>query len=352
MTPISVAMATYNGERFLEAQLESLRAQTHQPRELVVCDDGSTDGTVAIVRRFAATSPFPVHVHVNPRRLGAPGNFLQAASLCTGEFIAFCDQDDVWEDAKLERCREVLRYGSALVVHESRVVDEQLRPDGGMHPRIRRTRTVPPLGIDPWLAVPGHTMVFAARLLTLVAHEARPAFPNLGDKVPHDIWIYLVAGVVGRTTFLAEPLAVYRQHGANVIGPPEQRSCRRWRASLRVGAPRYTDLRDLAHDLSAFFEAEALCTASSDLRRRFGSAARLYRRAEDIFALRASLYGRQHNFASRLRLLARLIRSRGYGGREHGGLGLPSMAKDVAVAILGSARVARETPSLAKQVAP
>ena len=88
MTPsISIAMATYDGARFVAEQLASFAAQTRLPDELVVTDDGSTDGTLEIVERFAATAPFAVHIHRNPARLGYTLNFSEAVSKCEGEII-------------------------------------------------------------------------------------------------------------------------------------------------------------------------------------------------------------------------------------------------------------------------
>src|SRR5581483_5816839 len=98
---ISIAMATYNGGQFIREQLDSLSRQTFLPCELVVCDDGSTDHTLAIVETFAASAPFAVRIHRNKKRLGFGPNFLKAASLCDGEVIAFSDQDDVWLETKL-----------------------------------------------------------------------------------------------------------------------------------------------------------------------------------------------------------------------------------------------------------
>src|SRR6516164_2136009 len=95
-TTISVAMATYNGERFLEEQLNCLTRQMLLPFELVVCDDGSTDGTLDILHRFAQSAPFPVWIYENQTKLGFGFNFLQAIGRSTGELVALSDQDDVW----------------------------------------------------------------------------------------------------------------------------------------------------------------------------------------------------------------------------------------------------------------
>jgi glycosyltransferase involved in cell wall biosynthesis len=105
---ISVAMCTFNGGRYLEEQLESIGAQTRPPCELVVCDDGSTDDTISILKRFEANAPFPVRIVQNGTRMGSTRNFDQAIGMVRGELIALCDQDDRWLPHKLERLSNCL----------------------------------------------------------------------------------------------------------------------------------------------------------------------------------------------------------------------------------------------------
>ncbi len=90
----SVAMCTFNGGRFLAEQLESIASQTRLPYELVACDDHSTDDTIAILKAFQANAPFPVQIVQNAMRMGSTRNFDQAIGMCSGDFIALCDQDD------------------------------------------------------------------------------------------------------------------------------------------------------------------------------------------------------------------------------------------------------------------
>ena len=99
---ISVAMCTCNGEVYLREQLESILAQTMPPNELIVCDDASTDGTVAILESFKKASPFPVTIIVNKSRVGVCKNFENAVGHCSGDIIFLADQDDIWLPAKLE----------------------------------------------------------------------------------------------------------------------------------------------------------------------------------------------------------------------------------------------------------
>src|SRR5262249_17682438 len=100
--PVSVALATFNGEKFLREQLHTLATQKVKPAELVACDDGSTDRTIAILQEFARTAPFPVRIIENTERLQYKANFMQAASLCVAPLIAFCDQDDIWHADKID----------------------------------------------------------------------------------------------------------------------------------------------------------------------------------------------------------------------------------------------------------
>src|SRR5271168_2200141 len=92
---ISVALCTYNGERFLSRQLASMLQQSRLPDELVVCDDRSTDNTIEILQDFSASAGFPVKITRNEHNLGFVANFERAIQLCQGDLIALSDQDDI-----------------------------------------------------------------------------------------------------------------------------------------------------------------------------------------------------------------------------------------------------------------
>jgi glycosyltransferase involved in cell wall biosynthesis len=234
---VSVALATFNGEPFIDAQLESLRAQTCPPAELVVTDDGSTDRTVAAVEQFARLASFPVRLFRNPARLGWRGNFLTAAGHCRGDLIAFCDQDDLWYPRKLEilvplfeDARVLLAYhdadlidaaGQALGTLRSGETDQPL-----LAPRTRPTTWSNPLGL---------TQIFRRRLLdfqhlwpgSVDTHRA-------GARAAHDQWFYYLASNLGHVAYAPERLLAYRQHGRNAVGfRPARRAISRWAAKPR-----------------------------------------------------------------------------------------------------------------------
>ena len=91
----SIALCTYNGEKFLREQLDSIALQTLLPDELVACDDRSCDSTMEILQEFRERVSFPVHIHQNEENLGSTKNFEKAIKLCSGDIIALCDQADV-----------------------------------------------------------------------------------------------------------------------------------------------------------------------------------------------------------------------------------------------------------------
>jgi hypothetical protein len=225
-TGLSVALSTWNGAAWLDDLLNSIAAQARLPDELVVQDDSSTDGTVEMVRRFADTVPFPVHLEVNDVRLGSTANFARALARCRGEFIALADQDDVWYPAKLRRLAGELEEDPTvtLVFSNADLIDE----DGNsLGRRLWATRRV-----DRVLS--RHAVVseelFARRALTTGctmavrrrAVDAALPFPDeLAAPVApmrHDRWLSLVAAAVGTVRALPEPLLAFRVHPSQETG--------------------------------------------------------------------------------------------------------------------------------------
>src|SRR5260221_2239662 len=126
----SVSMCTFNGGQFLNEQLQSIATQDRLPDELIVCDDRSTDRTVAIVEDFAVSASFPVRVLVNETRLGTSKNFERAIRLAEREIIALADQDDVSDRRKLGLLESMFsrRPSLGLVFTDAELVDEALNP--------------------------------------------------------------------------------------------------------------------------------------------------------------------------------------------------------------------------------
>jgi glycosyltransferase involved in cell wall biosynthesis len=329
---ISVALATYNGERFLGEQLRSLAEQTRLPDELVVCDDGSGDRTVEVLERFAADAPFPVRVHRNERRLRFEENFLRAASLCDGDAVAFCDQDDVWLSDKLRICEGALDHGTTVVVHASELVDESLRPLGRRWPAFAdRFEATSDRG-DPWPELPGFVLVFRRDLLELPMHS-RPRSRASAAPMSHDEWVYFLGRALGTVRFLPETLVLHRLHGANTAGVVSALPGDVVRETLAARAETYRERARLGREYAAF--AERLARERPDLAERLHRNAGSLRRASDRWDRRSELYGSGARVPARVRTLARLATAGGYRSRRYGGLGARSLAKDALVAAFG-----------------
>ena len=201
-------------------QLASLASQKAWPFELIVVDDGSTDSTLEIVEQFSASSPFPVRIFKNEFRLGYRQNFMRAAELCSGELISFCDQDDIWTDDKLARSVEEFRDHEVLLVyHNARLIDEKGKPNGYVCPRSKKSATLTHQDVEPWRIVPGFSQVIRRSLLRYSnLHNRSLDMFDLEEHMPHDQWFLFLASALGKISYVAEPLALYRQHGSNTSG--------------------------------------------------------------------------------------------------------------------------------------
>ncbi|MGD0463554.1 MAG: glycosyltransferase [Tepidisphaeraceae bacterium] len=217
----SVALCTWNGEKFLRAQLDSIAAQTTAVQEIVICDDGSTDATPRIVRDFAAASSIPVRFEMNPTRLGVTRNFEKAISLCTSQIIFLSDQDDVWRQdkvASLIACFADPAVG--LAFSNAEVVKDDLSAagyslwqsiwfDAAEQQRVRSGDALPVLLRHAIAA--GSTLAFRASHLPLIL-----PIPDFTHS--HDIWITLLIACVARICPLDKNLVRHRLHSANMVG--------------------------------------------------------------------------------------------------------------------------------------
>jgi glycosyltransferase involved in cell wall biosynthesis len=215
---ISVALCTYNGAPHLAEQLASLANQTVQPAELVICDDGSRDQTVEIAKQFTAFAPFVVKLFRNETNLGVANNFAHATRNCSGEFVAYCDQDDVWLPHKLERLTQALRDRPNAIVafSDAQRVTHELQPmPGTLWETLPMPRSVSRSGpLFPHLLK--RSLVTGATML--VNREAAMRLLPPGEFWLHDEWLALFAAAAGQIVAVAEPLIQYRQHQRQQVG--------------------------------------------------------------------------------------------------------------------------------------
>lgn len=222
---VTVLMATCNGERFLAEQLDSLEAQTWGRIDLVVSDDGSRDRTAQEVETFSGRwTKGRLEVAEGPCG-GFAANFrsLIVNSPVHGEYVAFCDQDDIWRPAKLERAIEWLAAQPADTPALYCGRTQTLSADGNtaMSPLFPRAPAFTNALVQSIAGA--NTMVMNRKAFELVREAARRT-----HFVSHDWWSYLiVAGAGGTVRYCAEPDVLYRQHEHNLVGANNT-----WRARM------------------------------------------------------------------------------------------------------------------------
>lgn len=221
---ISVAMCTYNGDRFLEQQLQSIEAQTRPPTEVVICDDGSTDSTAAIAIAFRDRVSFPVRFYRNGTNLGSTENFQQAIQLCKGELIALCDQDDVWHPGKLSVMAGVLERepGLAGVFSDANLIDGNGQPVPGSlweKNEFSAKEQEKFRGVNAALRLVERDTVTGATLLFRASYISQ-CVPISREWV-HDGWIALILASVSELRALPGCLMNYRLHASQQVGARE-----------------------------------------------------------------------------------------------------------------------------------
>jgi glycosyltransferase involved in cell wall biosynthesis len=217
----SIALTTFQSEAYLDIQLDSLLAQTKKPFELIVCDDGSSDGTLAILEKFKAMAPFPVSIHKNEKNFGYAQNFAKAISLCRGDWIFLCDHDDRWHPEKLAYFAERIEQDHSLVAlfSDSTLVDSKLQPLGATLFQTNRFHSFERDFIrqgEAWRAFLRHNVV-AGHALAFKASLSSKLLPIPHGWV-HDAWISTMLAQLGKMDFITEQLVEYRQHENQHIG--------------------------------------------------------------------------------------------------------------------------------------
>lgn len=200
---VSIALCTYNGEAYLREQLDSIVNQSYSPIELIAVDDCSTDNTLDILKEYAAKYPF-IKIFVNPENLGYIRNFEKALQLCSGDFIALSDQDDIWDLKKIEK--QVNTIGNSLLVyHDSEFVDQNGNSlNRKMSDIMNLYRGDQPEVFLFFNCISGHAV--------LMKKELRDELLPFTNAYFHDWWMGYVATNLGSIDFINETLVKYRQH--------------------------------------------------------------------------------------------------------------------------------------------
>jgi glycosyltransferase involved in cell wall biosynthesis len=327
---VSVVLATFNGERYLARQLESLTTQVVGPMELVVGDDGSTDSTAEIVEDFARQAPFRVRL-VRRNRLGYANNFVATARIASGSLVAFCDQDDIWHPNKLKRVIETFSASSqiVLVAHHANVVDSEEVPLGRTFPRPTRAGYYN-CGSLPIVQYPGFTLSVRRWILESADPDGRP---DEGDEraglMSHDIWTWMLAACLGDAVILSDRLVSYRLH-QNLFGDLHVAPRERLRRAIEADSHTYDNRAAREVTIAEYLERLAYEWTSrghSDWAIAARYRADRHRRQARYASDRADLYRSPSRRTAATRM-TRMVASRIYTSPD-GGVAWRSVLKDV-----------------------
>lgn len=200
---VSVCLATYNGERFIEEQLLSIIKQIPRDSEIIIVDDCSSDNTTIVIEDI---SDDRIRIFKNQSRQGPVKTFERAISLSRGDFIFLSDQDDIWADSKVRLMQECLKHYD-LVVSDAVLIDDKglIIKDSFYKLRNSGPGFLKNLYKNTYL---GCCMAFNRKILG----KSLP-FP---DAVPmHDMWLGMIVELFGTTYFCKEKLVYYRRHASN-----------------------------------------------------------------------------------------------------------------------------------------
>ena len=211
---ISIAMTTCNGEKFLKEQIDSVLSQTYSNFELVVCDDCSADSTRLILKEYEQKDR-RIKLHFNGRNLGFKKNFEQALQFCTGEFVAFADQDDVWAENHLESLLSCIGEHD-IACSNSVLVDENLKPLSTDMKTICHFTSVPKDKPELFFY-----FLFGNNFVQGTASLMRKDFLMKCLPIPefiifHDYWFAVNAAACNGIVYLEDSTLFYRQHGKNI----------------------------------------------------------------------------------------------------------------------------------------
>ena len=218
METIDILLATYNGEKYLREQIDSILKQTYQNFKLIISDDCSIDETSKILKEYEKKDKRVV-IYYQEENLGYIKNFEFLLSKVEHDLYMLSDQDDVWLPEKIEKSYEKLKNtNSDLVYGDLIVVDKDLNEINPSFMKLKKTfrkanKYSDYRAVYLYNCVTGCTILSKSKFISKIL-----PFPTNVSYVPHDYWIALIVGMNGKITFINEPLIKYRQHGNNQIG--------------------------------------------------------------------------------------------------------------------------------------
>ena len=235
MKKVDILLATYNGEKYLSEQIESILNQTYKDFRLLISDDCSTDKTRDIIKKYASEDK-RIEIFLQENNLGVVGNFEFLLNKVKNEYFMFSDQDDIWDLEKIEKSIKKIEDTSAdLVYTDLEVVDSSKNTIyksywklKNIYQKIKKYNNFESLYLNNF--VTGCTILSKKEIISKVL-----PLPKDSKYVLHDYWIPLIISQEGKIDYIEEPLIKYRQHKNNKIGSKKKSD----------SIDKFEDMRDL-----------------------------------------------------------------------------------------------------------
>jgi len=218
MEKIDILMATYNGEKYVAQQINSILEQTYTNFNLIISDDGSTDNTRKILEEYKQKDD-RIKVYYQEKNLGYIKNFEFLLTKVTSDIYMLSDQDDIWLKEKVEKSYQKLIDEKAdLVYTDLKVVDQELNEINPSFMRMMKfykkaVKYTEYRSVYLYNTVTGCTVISKKKFIEKIL-----PLPNESKYVIHDLWIALVVGLYGKIVYMDKAYILYRQHGKNQIG--------------------------------------------------------------------------------------------------------------------------------------
>lgn len=217
-------MATYNGEKYLREQIDSILVQTIQDFEIVICDDCSTDGTLVILQEYALNDS-RFRIYLNEQNLGFKKNFEKAVSLCNGEYIALCDQDDIWMPDHLEKLKEAIK-DNVLACGNAELIDKDGNSLGTTFWEQEAFDSVPSSNLGKAMSILLFRGSYQGAAMMIKRQIVKKALPIPEKYTFHDSWLALVACFCGGVACVDIPILKYRRIEESVTGMRKRKRSR------------------------------------------------------------------------------------------------------------------------------
>ena len=212
---VSIVLATYNGEKYLRPQLDSLINQTYKNIEIIIVDDCSTDKTVEIITEYKNNYEY-IHFYQQEKNVGYIKNFEFGLTKFSGEWVAICDQDDIWLNEKIEICIQHAIDEAGLYHDSVIIIGDDLTSKQKISDSRKCVDCRSPLHYAIGTIALGHTMMVHRKIV-------KAALP-IPENMPYDAWLGFLSTLFNGLYYIDKPLVYYRQHEYNLYGSEKNKS--------------------------------------------------------------------------------------------------------------------------------